>query len=109
MRSSAQAILRSAGFEVVLATNGLDALEIVRRQGEEFVAVLLDLSMPHLDGAEASRELRRLCPGIKIILCTGYSEQTVDELAADREVSGFLHKPYSPGTLLDELRKVLDG
>ncbi len=108
-REVAQATLESAGFEVLLAANGLDALEVVRRQGEKIAAVLLDLSMPQLDGAETSREMRRLCPEIRIILCTGYSEQTADELVAGRDVSGFLHKPYSPSSLIDVLREVVAG
>ncbi len=106
VREVAEAILSGAGFEVLAAKDGIEALEVVRRQGNELVAVLLDLAMPHLDGAETARELRRLCPQIKILLCSGYSELAVDQLVADGTVSGFLHKPFSPSTLIDELRKL---
>ncbi len=106
VREVAEAILSGAGFEVLTARDGVEALEVVRRQGDELVAVLLDLAMPHLDGAETARELRRMCPGIKILLCSGYSELAVDQLVASGEVSGFLHKPYRPSALIDELRKL---
>ena len=109
IRTVAQALLDRAGFEVLLATDGLEAVETVRRHGQEILAVLLDLSMPHLDGAQTAREIRRIRPQLKIILCSGYSDLTVDELVTDGTVAGFLHKPYSRDALTGAVRKLVDA
>ena len=61
---------------------------------DEIVVVLLDLTMPHLDGEETFRELRRLRPDVRVILSSGYNEQETTDRFAGKGLAGFLQKPY---------------
>ncbi|HJS74550.1 MAG TPA: response regulator, partial [Vicinamibacteria bacterium] len=108
VRSVARVLLESAGFEVVEATNGMDAVAVYRERAAEIRAVLLDLTMPGLGGVEALKLIRELDPGARVILSSGYDERdTLAHLDRDHGVE-FLQKPYRARTLLAKLRTVLD-
>ncbi len=109
VRSLARRVLEKFGFRVMTADDGLKALEIFRAHAAEFVAVLLDVTMPNLDGTETFRELRRLRPEVKIILSSGYDQREMQHRIAADGSAGFLHKPYLPMELVDRVRKVLEG
>jgi two-component system cell cycle sensor histidine kinase/response regulator CckA len=87
-------VLELAGFRVLVATNGREALEIFRAQGDCIAAVLLDWTMPHLGGAETFEELRRLCPEVRVILCSGFSEEEVTRRVSGDGLNGFVQKPF---------------
>lgn len=103
VREVADAALTRSGFEVLLAGDGLQALAIARQQGHELAAVVLDLTMPHMNGEETFHELRRLFPDLPVILTSGYNEQDVTSRFAEPGPAGFLKKPYRP----DDLRRVV--
>ena len=63
-----------------------------REHADEIVGVLLDLTMPHMDAEEAFREMRRLRPGIPVILCSGYNEQEATQRFAGKGLAGFVQK-----------------
>jgi CheY-like chemotaxis protein len=95
-------MLRSLGYEVITANDGLDALETFRRH-RDIDFVILDLTMPHLDGEETFRELVALDPDVKVFISSGYSEHDVTERFAGATLAGFIPKPY----LLTTLREIL--
>jgi PAS domain S-box-containing protein len=108
VRTVAKRMLENAGFSVITAEDGREAIDVMRRRGEEIVCVLLDLTMPHMDGEETFRELRKLKADVRVILSSGYNEQDVTSRFTGRGLSGFVQKPYQAATLIERLRSVLE-
>jgi two-component system, cell cycle sensor histidine kinase and response regulator CckA len=95
------------GFDVLTACDGREALDVFNTRSDEIVCVLLDLTMPHLDGEEAFRELRRISPDVTVILCSGYNEQDATQRFAGKGLAGFIQKPYNMATLRGKLMEIL--
>jgi len=102
-------ILEGMGFQVVCVNGGREALEVFRARGAEIACVLLDLTMPQLDGEQVFREIRRLRPDAKVILSSGYDESDVTSRFAGEGLAGFIQKPYRSDSLRAKLREVLGG
>lgn len=100
-------ILERAGYSVLTASDGRQAVRVFRERADEIAAVLLDLTMPGLDGQEAFDEIRRIQPDARIILSSGYKEQDVLERFVGRGLAGFIQKPYRPEKLLTKIRQAL--
>ncbi len=101
--------LQNLGYSVILAENGLDAIEICRENPGQIDLVLLDMIMPKLGGHSTFYQLRALDPKIKILLASGYvAPSAVNDLLANGAV-GFLQKPHRIKTLAVELRRILDA
>jgi CheY-like chemotaxis protein len=77
VREVAERMLQDIGFETLGAEDGCRALDIMEEAGDRVTAVLLDLSMPRMGGAEAFRRLREIRPDIPILMMSGYTEQVV--------------------------------
>jgi len=107
VRAVSKQMLERMGFGVLTAQDGREALKVLGEHAGEIVCVLLDLTMPHMDGEEAFREMRRLHPGIVVILCSGYNEQDATERFAGKGLAGFIQKPYRSDGLRAKLREVL--
>ena len=106
IRDLGRAILERAGFRVITAEDGLDAVEVFGRERERIGLVVLDVMMPRMSGRDAFRELVRLDPGVKVLFSTGYSEGEIAELEG---AVGLLNKPYRPAELVAAVRDALDG
>jgi two-component system cell cycle sensor histidine kinase/response regulator CckA len=100
-------MLEKMGFAVLTAPDGFEAVSILRDRGEDIVCVILDLTMPRLDGAETLDEILKFDRNAKVILCSGYSEQDVSHRFVGRGFAGFMHKPYGSEDLAAVLKKVL--
>ena len=98
-----------AGFHVVLAHDGRHGLDMFRRHGQNVAAVLLDLTMPEMNGEEVLQHLRQMRPNIRAMVMSGYSEHEMHQRFAGQGVAGFVQKPFSPATLLTVLRHTLEG
>jgi nitrogen-specific signal transduction histidine kinase/CheY-like chemotaxis protein len=108
IRMVARRTLEQAGFDVLAARDGVEALEIYRRHAESIVGVVLDIAMPRLDGIETLYELRLERPDLKVLLSSGYTEQDVVPAFTSRRFSRYLKKPYKPVDLVRELRRLLE-
>jgi CheY-like chemotaxis protein len=97
-------ILADAGYDVVPAADGMEALALYQRQGP-FAVVLLDESMPGLPGRAVLERLLALDPAAKVVLFTGYGPENGDL----RGAAGVLEKPVAMDTLLQFLGRVLDS
>ena len=96
-------MLEELGFDVVTAKDGRKAVAIFSAQHQQISFVLMDMTMPEMDGEEAFHELKRIAPTVKVIICSGYNEQEITPRFAQRELAGFLKKPFQ----LAELQKVI--
>jgi CheY-like chemotaxis protein len=98
-------MLEHLGFGVLTAADGLQAVELYRQRGKEIDMVLMDLTMPHMNGAEAFGELRRLNPDVQVVLASGYSKEDVGSRFAGKKPAGIIQKPYT----ISKLREALAG
>ena len=107
VRTVSAHMLRRVGFDVLTAEDGRDALELFKKHPEQIDCVLLDLAMPHMDGRETLRELRRIQPGIRVLFTSGYNEQTANDEFAGVQLTDFIQKPYRSVELVNAVQKVL--
>jgi len=107
IRSMGRRLLERAGFKVLTAADGREAVELYAQHRGEVQLVVLDMTMPHLDGEACFRELRRFDPHVKVIMTSGYSEQDVVARFVGKGLAGFVQKPYKAADLLPKLREVL--
>jgi signal transduction histidine kinase/CheY-like chemotaxis protein len=105
IRAAGREMLEWLGFRVLTARDGVEALERFRDSAGGVVCVLLDLTMPRMNGDEAFQELRRIAPDVPVVLSSGYTQQDVARRFPGRGPAGFIQKPYT----LDRLREVLRG
>jgi PAS domain S-box-containing protein len=101
-------ILVRQGFSILTARDGLEAVALVESRADDFAAVLLDLVMPRMNGADALIEIRKIRPDIPVILSTGYSASEAASRLAGLSVEGFVQKPYRRDQLVAALRRVLE-
>jgi len=97
------------GYRPITASDGSQAVELYKRHAGEIVCVLLDLTMPKLDGISAYREMKALRPDIPVILSSGYSEQDLSKRFSTLGLAGFIQKPYTLHELKDKIQHVLKG
>lgn len=102
-------LLSHAGYKVLTASNGREALEIYRENGEEIALVILDLIMPEMDGKHCLEELLTLNPRARVIISSGYSSHGPVGEVMQQGARGFIEKPYMGKDLLRTVRGVLDG
>jgi signal transduction histidine kinase/ActR/RegA family two-component response regulator len=103
IRSFVDRVLVSAGYSVVCAVDGEEALIKLRGDPVQFDAVLLDLTMPKLDGEDTLMALRMLAPNLPVVLTSGYSEQTIAQRFVGRGLADFLPKPFLTDALLSSI------
>ncbi|MBI3887423.1 MAG: response regulator [Opitutae bacterium] len=109
VRAVSARMLESLGFAVVLAEHGRDGFEKFQLEPDRYSLVLLDLTMPHMDGQETFRQLRALRPAVKILLMSGFNQQEAISRFTGKGLAGFVQKPFELGTLALEIRRVLES
>ena len=107
VRAVAKAVLEKAGFKVIEAADGRQAVDLVREHGDEIAAVLLDLTMPKKSGEEAFYEMRFVKPDLRVILSSGYGRQEAVGRFAGDGLADFIQKPYHSALLIEKFRNVL--
>jgi CheY-like chemotaxis protein len=108
VRDLGSEILRSYGYQILQACDGLEAIEIYEKKGSEIDLVILDLLMPNLSGNETFKRLRQLDRKVKILICSGYSSRGNESEALDRGQAPLVHKPFKPEELGHAVRRALD-
>ncbi len=108
VRSLALRVLEQAGFRVLVAKDGAEAIALVESRGAEIDLAVLDVVMPKASGPQVRARIREIQPGMAVIYCSGYSRQMLaDSVIADDETADVLRKPYAPRALLDRVRGAL--
>jgi CheY-like chemotaxis protein len=100
-------ILTEAGYDVSAAQSGFECLEHFRPRPYQFDLVILDLTMPFMDGEETFHRLREIRPNIPIVLCTGFIQQERLQGLLARGLAGFLRKPVAPDEIIGHIRRIL--
>ena len=107
IRTTAARMLRVLGFEPELATHGLEAVETLRANPGRYALVLLDLTMPVMDGEQAFTELRRLQADVRVVLMSGFNRQEAVARSTGKGLASFLQKPFSMDALTEMMQAVL--
>ena len=107
VRRVTQAALERAGFTVLTAGDGREGVEVFRKHADEVVAVVLDLTMPVMGGAETLGELRTIRNTIRVVLSSGYTEEDATTRLGGDSVTAFVQKPYRPAELVAKIREAL--
>ncbi len=113
VRISTQLLLKELGFDVLVARDGLEGLDVFRAESRRIGAVLLDMTMPRMDGVETLKELRRIAPTIPVVLTSGYGSLPLEGSGLDSRPGAVpdavLAKPYAAEQLLATLQQVMRG
>ena len=107
IRDLARNALEDAGFRVMEARDGQDAVETFEKGVQAIDLVLLDMTMPRMGGAEAFRRIRLLSPATRVLLTSGYTQRESLESLVDLPPDGFLQKPFRVRELVGRVREIL--
>lgn len=102
-------MIESLGYEVLIAENGKEAVEIYEKNMEKIDMVILDIIMPVMDGAETYDKLKEINPDIKVLLSSGYGINGQATKIMDRGCNGFIQKPFNMSTFSKKIRDVLEN
>jgi len=105
----AREVLKEAGYEVSTAESGFECLDFFRWNPAKFDLVLLDLTMPLMDGEETFQRLRALRPKMPVVLCTGHVQQERLNHMLAAGLSGFMRKPLAAREYVANVRAILEG
>jgi CheY-like chemotaxis protein len=105
----AQRVLTDEGYRVVTAKDGFQALDIYKKLQNEIKLVILDFTMPIMDGSEVFSELRMINPQVPVVLSSGFTEQDKLKWMLAKGLRGFIPKPYTQQKLLVQVRSTLDA
>ncbi len=100
-------MLEMLGFEVMIASDGREGVEIFRDNSDEITLVLLDMTMPHLSGQKAFEEIRKIRNNATVILTSGYTEELATHQFPEQGLAGFIQKPYVMNDLRTTLKEIL--
>ena len=107
IRSLTLRMLQNAGYRAIEATDGVEAIARLGDLAGSLRLVLMDLTMPRMDGIETAREMRRQIPDVPIILMSGFSEHELTEQASGMHSLRFLQKPFNQQAFLEAIRTAL--
>jgi two-component system cell cycle sensor histidine kinase/response regulator CckA len=99
--------LRSRGYSVIEASNGLEAMEALDEKDGAVDLVVSDVVMPEMDGPTLLREMRKRNPNLKIIFVSGYAEEAFDKSLPENEQFAFLPKPFALSALVEKVKETM--
>jgi len=109
IRDIGSRILTKAGYNIITASNGKEALQVYQERGHDIALVILDLIMPEMGGKHCLENLIRLDPSVRVVIASGFSADGQTKEALGGGAKGFVSKPFDMRQLLQTVRKVLDG
>ena len=104
-----RAMLEELGFNVIVASNGREALELYQKNAADITLVVADIGMPIMNGYEMFRELKKLDPKLPIIISSGFGDDEVTTALSRDAIAGLVSKPYKFDLLRRVLKSVIDG
>lgn len=109
LRTLLQDILGMAGYNVIEASTGEEAIEIYQQRQDEISVVVLDIVMPGMGGARALELLIEINPGLRCIVSSGYGSEALDPSFLNRENIRFVAKPFQSTVVMDTVRELLEA
>lgn len=109
VRLTATHILEGLGYDVIVAEDGLQGLELYRQQSDSIDLILLDMVMPRMSGQEAAREIRKINPNARILMTSGYTRDRVISQTKEEGIHGFVKKPYRKAELGKAIARAMRG
>jgi CheY-like chemotaxis protein len=100
--------LRDAGYTVLTATNGEEAVRVFENHADEIDCIMMDVVMPHMGGKQALKLILKKCPDVRYVFSSGYNTDTEQNDFVKRKKQHVLNKPYMSEALLRKIREVLD-
>jgi two-component system cell cycle sensor histidine kinase/response regulator CckA len=107
VRDTARNTLERYGYRILIAKDGREAVELFREVQEEIALVLLDLTMPYMNGEEVLRELQSIRPRVRVLLSSGFNEVEAVRRFTGKGLAGFIQKPYTSMALAEKIKHVL--
>jgi two-component system cell cycle sensor histidine kinase/response regulator CckA len=108
VRGLARRVLQDSGYNVLAARDGPDALETAQRHQGPIHLLITDVIMPHMSGCELAERLTLRLPGLKTLFMSGYTDDAVLGTGVAQSSPAFLPKPFTPTSLAQKVRKVLE-
>ena len=102
-------VLTDDGYRVITARDGFECLNIYKRLKDKISLIIMDFTMPIMDGSEVFNELREINPHVPVVLSSGFTEQDKLRWMLAKGLRGFIPKPYTQEKLLLQVRSVLDA
>ena len=109
VRGFAERALRDAGYEVMIASDGPEALGLVEAQDRPFALFVVDVMMPRMRGDEVAQLIRRRDPDARVLYFTGYSDQLFESRQTLARYEAFIEKPVTAKGLLQAVSLLLFG
>jgi two-component system cell cycle sensor histidine kinase/response regulator CckA len=107
VRSTARNTLQRRGYRTLEARDGREALDVFRQFAQEIALVLLDLTMPYMNGEEVLRELKIISPEVRVLLSSGFNEVEAVRRFTGKGLAGFLQKPYTAAMLAETIKTII--
>ncbi|MCP4150968.1 MAG: response regulator [bacterium] len=107
LRDTASAILQECGYDIIVAEDGLEAVEIFREKHADIKMVLLDMSMPKMSGKDAYLKMKEIQPELKTIMSSGFKQDERIQNVLELGVHDFIQKPYSVLELTKKVKKLI--
>jgi CheY-like chemotaxis protein len=107
VRQTAKSALERYGYSVLLAEDGRSAVDLYRQLYGMISVVLLDMTMPGLNGEQTLRQLQTICPEARVVLSSGYNESEAMRKFTGKALAGFIQKPYTAAQLAEKIKAVL--
>ena len=107
VRAATARMLASLGYAVVCTESGEEAVDYYREHAGEIDLVVLDITMPGMDGGDCFRALRKIAPGTKAVLTSGHALDGTVQALLDEGMLGFVHKPYLAAQLSEAVSSAL--
>jgi len=108
LREIASEILGALGYNVILASNGIEGIDIYKEKADDIHLVMIDVVMPKLGGRETYEEMKRIRPSVRALFVTGYSLDGIHTNFILDEGIDAIQKPYSLETISMKIREILD-
>lgn len=101
-------VLRAHGYTVLLAKDGIEGVELFKRNSELIDILVTDIGLPKLDGLSVIRQIRLINPKLKVLACSGYLNPELRVSLAEEAITDFIQKPFQPDQILSRIRNILN-